>query len=198
MMQGALLFVLGGCATLIGQSLITKWGSTGQPTTVLVSPGLDLNKATAQELSQVPGLGPKRAQKIVDHRDSHGPYHSPDDVQQVKGIGGRTTDRFRKHVQIGPTSTTTHPTNKDAPPSARGKKTEPTEPIDLNTATRADLLQLPSIGPVLAQRILDHREEHGPFRDVKELLRIKGIKDKTLEKLLPYLRVGKEVVAAGS
>ena len=63
------------------------------------------------------------------------------------------------------------------------------EPIDLNTATYEQLLALPDIGPVLAQRILDYRQEHGSFKTIDELDNIKGIGPKTLEKLKPYLRV---------
>ena len=47
--------------------------------------------------------------------------------------------------------------------------------LDLNTATVADLDALPGIGPVLAQRILDHRTQHGPFRSVDQLREVSGI-----------------------
>jgi competence protein ComEA len=47
--------------------------------------------------------------------------------------------------------------------------------LDLNTATAADLDALPGIGPVLAERIVEHRETHGPFRSVEELDDVAGI-----------------------
>lgn len=53
-------------------------------------------------------------------------------------------------------------------------------PIDLNTATIDQLETLPGIGPTLAQRIIDHREEHGPFRSVDELLDVSGIGEQRL------------------
>lgn len=53
-------------------------------------------------------------------------------------------------------------------------------PIDINTATVDQLETLPGIGPTLAQRIIDHREEHGPFRSVDELLDVSGIGDQRL------------------
>jgi competence protein ComEA len=62
--------------------------------------------------------------------------------------------------------------------------------IDLNTADRAELLQLPGVGESLAQRILEYRREHGPFRRVEDLRRIRGIGPVTLEKLRPLLCVG--------
>lgn len=48
-------------------------------------------------------------------------------------------------------------------------------PVNLNSATAADLDALPGLGPVLAQRIVEHRERHGPFRSVEELDDVPGI-----------------------
>ena len=48
-------------------------------------------------------------------------------------------------------------------------------PVDLNTADAAELDALPGIGPVLAQRIVDHRDEQGPFRSVDQLDDVPGI-----------------------
>ncbi len=62
--------------------------------------------------------------------------------------------------------------------------------LDLNKATIEELVALPDIGPVLAQRILDYRTEHGYFRAIEELDTVPGIGPKTLEKLRPYLRIG--------
>jgi len=55
--------------------------------------------------------------------------------------------------------------------------------VNLNTATLEQLESLPGIGPALAQRILDHRQEHGPFRSVDDLLNVSGIGEKRLEDL---------------
>lgn len=48
-------------------------------------------------------------------------------------------------------------------------------PLDINTASAAELQELMGIGPVLAQAIVDYRAEHGPFRSVDELLAVSGI-----------------------
>lgn len=62
--------------------------------------------------------------------------------------------------------------------------------LDLNTATLEELETLPGIGPVLGQRILDYRAEYGGFQTVDELIYVKGIGEKTLEKIENLVKVG--------
>lgn len=73
---------------------------------------------------------------------------------------------------------------------ALAQKTPPTQPINLNTATIAQLEALPGIGPNTAKSIVDFRNHSGPFQRVEDLLAIKGISKSKLEKLRPYVTVG--------
>lgn len=70
--------------------------------------------------------------------------------------------------------------------------TTPTEAakVDINTASVEDLSALPGIGPVLAQRIVDYRTEHGPFQKPADLCNVSGIGAKRLQDLLEYITVG--------
>jgi competence protein ComEA len=61
--------------------------------------------------------------------------------------------------------------------------------IDVNSATLYDLIQLPGIGKVTALNIIDYRTVHGPFRSVDELIEVKGIGEKKLEMLKPYVNI---------
>ena len=61
--------------------------------------------------------------------------------------------------------------------------------IDLNAATQSDLETLPRIGPALAQRILDWREENGRFRAVEDLMAVPGIGEKMMAGLKDKVRV---------
>jgi competence protein ComEA len=62
-------------------------------------------------------------------------------------------------------------------------------PVDLNAATEEGLDTLPGVGPVLAQRIVAWRTEHGRFTSVDELAEVPGIGPKLLERLRPLVRV---------
>ena len=59
--------------------------------------------------------------------------------------------------------------------------------IDVNSATAAELQLLPRIGPALAQRIVEYRKQHGPFRALHDLERVKGIGPRTIERLEPLI-----------
>src|SRR5436309_15809594 len=61
--------------------------------------------------------------------------------------------------------------------------------VDLNTADRVELMQIPGVGPHLADAILTHRRDRARFAAVDELTAVKGIGGKTLEKLRPWVRV---------
>jgi competence protein ComEA len=66
---------------------------------------------------------------------------------------------------------------------------EASELVNINTATLDQLETLPGIGEVLAQRIVDYREEHGPFGSAEDLLDVSGIGDATLADLKPHITV---------
>lgn len=70
--------------------------------------------------------------------------------------------------------------NKDAPGPGS---------ISINSGTKEELMRLPRVGEVMAQRIIDYRSTHGGFRTIDELNNVKGIGDKTLEKIRPFVRL---------
>ncbi len=82
-------------------------------------------------------------------------------------------------------------TNNNLP---RGAKATPTPvvgaQVNINIADAAQLEALPGIGPTLAQRIIEYRQEHGPFATVEDLLRVPGIGPAKLNQLRPWITTG--------
>ena len=70
--------------------------------------------------------------------------------------------------------------------------------VNLNTATKEELVALPGIGPAKAQAILDYRKANGAFKSVEELKDVKGIGAKRFEKLKSDLTVSQPAVRAAS
>jgi competence ComEA-like helix-hairpin-helix protein len=61
---------------------------------------IDLNSAGAAQIGLLPGIGPRLAQRIVDHRDAHGSFASIDDLADVPGIGPRILDGARPYLIV--------------------------------------------------------------------------------------------------
>jgi competence ComEA-like helix-hairpin-helix protein len=61
---------------------------------------LDLNRASAQSLSRIKGIGDGTARAIVAHRDAHGPFARVDDLDAVPGVGPKTLERLRELVEV--------------------------------------------------------------------------------------------------
>jgi competence protein ComEA len=169
-----------------------------RPTDLTPAP-IDLNAAQRSELEQIPGVGPKLA-LAIDARRKDRPFTSVDELQDVKGVGPVTFDKMRPYLRVESPSPTA-PADLDPPilerkrpPAAPvrspvSRKLQPGDPpINVNTATAEELLQLPDVGPVTARAIIAARTER-PFRSTADLDRVKGIGAKRLAKLRPFVVV---------
>jgi len=74
-------------------------------------------------------------------------------------------------------------------PHSLAKKKPPAKPININTANSEELQQVPGIGPATAQKILQMRKTYGPFKSVDDLLAIRGLGEKRLDKMRKYITV---------
>lgn len=127
---------------------------------------VDVNIASAADLEVLSGLGPATAAAIVASRADGGPFYEVGDLKRVRGIGSSTVAKFESLLTVG-----------DIGPRP------PPVPLDLSTATVRQLDRLPGIGPVLADRIVEYREQGGEFESVDDLMRVKGIGKATLDRL---------------
>ena len=168
---------------------------------------VDLNKATAQELEALKGIGPALSKKIIAGR----PYKSVDDLTKA-GVPAKTVEALKPLVTVGPATAapaavkapepakSTVPARVPEPAKSAGpakaaeplKKAEkavtetktapklaPGEKVNINTAGKEKLEALPGIGPVKAQEIIDGR----PYKTPEDIMKIKGIKEGTYDKI---------------
>jgi competence protein ComEA len=78
-----------------------------------------------------------------------------------------------------------------SPASGFAKKKPPEKPVNINAANSDQLQQVPGIGPATAQKILQMRKSYGPFKSVDDLLAIRGLAEKRLNKMRKCLTIGR-------
>jgi competence protein ComEA len=85
--------------------------------------------------------------------------------------------------------TATTPVLASQGPASTDTKAAVVQPVNLNTATAAQLEKLPGIGPKMAARIVEFRQKNGPFKKTEELMNVKGLGEKLFLRLKPNLTV---------
>ncbi len=83
------------------------------------------------------------------------------------------------------------------PAQAKAKANAPSGPVNINTATQAQLESLPGLGAKVAERIIEYRQKNGNFKKVEDLMNVKGIGEKSFLKLKPLLTVSQKAEPAG-
>lgn len=162
---------------------------------------IDLNRATAEDLIRLPGVGPALAKRIVAVRGEEGPFASLADLDRVPGVGPMLLRRIDSVVTLGDTvrarlarAARAAAVARDAPPppppagptirvedlpvvGRRGGALDgrPGAVLDLNRAGLSELLGLRGIGPARARAIVAYRQSHGPFASVADLEKVPGV-----------------------
>jgi competence protein ComEA len=142
---------------------------------------VDLDRAPADEIARLPRIGPALAARIVDHREAHGPFGSLEALDRVSGVGPGLLAAIKPYARF----------------SGQGVSRAVLEVgqvgvaarVSLNTASEAELGQLPGIGPTRAAAIVADRSRNGRYARIEDLQRVRGIGPATIERLRSLVRV---------
>ena len=141
---------------------------------------VELNSATEAELVALPGIGPATAKKIIAGR----PYAAVSDLSKA-GVSAATIAKVTPLVTVS-AAVSSAPASAQSAPAARKKAATaaPAGPVELNSATEAELVALPAVGPATAKKIMAGR----PYATVADLSKA-GVSAATIAKITPLVTV---------
>lgn len=186
-------FMLGGALNLIGWTPLSAQKSTSASTELMDSLKtdaeikIDIRVASLQELILLPGIGEKRAADIIAHRALK-PFQNVTEIMDIKGIGPKTYDKMKPMLLLFGSSASPDPSTpaesspKSKTASQTSSKADNTSIVNINSAGITELTSLSGIGEVKAKAIIDYRSANGPFSAIEDIVKVKGIGPKTLEK----------------
>ena len=144
----------------------------------------DLQNITKEELITIPGIGEKKAGDILQYKEENG-FQKKSELMNVKGIGKKTYEKIEKYfidLAFEDSTTTIIPERTEIIPIPNK--------ININTADKNELTKITGIGPSKAEKIIVLREKIGRFEKKEDLLQVKGIGEKTLEKMSDQITLG--------
>ena len=83
-----------------GEEAASQQAGSGTAYSTSKEKKVNINKASLEEIKQVKGLGGKRAQDIIDHRETNGKFKSVDELKKVSGIGAKTIEKLKDYVTV--------------------------------------------------------------------------------------------------
>ena len=104
------------------QRLLLALGFALGPAIALAA--ININTATNDELVSLPGIGPAKAQAILDYRKAHGPFKTVEELKEVKGIGAKRFEKLKPDLAVSGPTTTKPAAKPDAKPAAPSRSAQ--------------------------------------------------------------------------
>lgn len=109
------------------------------------------------------GFSEKQAQSILDYKNNYGPFEKKADIKRLYVVSEEMYQRLAPHMYFDP------PKQPTMQASLQVYEEEEIAPISINAAVDSQLMQLPNIGPVYAERIISYRKKIGGFVDIRQI-----------------------------
>jgi competence ComEA-like helix-hairpin-helix protein len=136
---------------------------------------IDVDRASAQELQRLPGVGTGLARRIVEERMRGGPFGDAAALRRVEGIGPSKLRRMAPNLAFSSPPRPAAVAPLPAPPGSPEGSAERVTSEVINRGSVADLERISGIGKRRAARIVAFRDSAGPFRTPADLARVLGI-----------------------
>ena len=149
--------------------MLATGAAFAEETRKLITGKLNINEASGQDFSLLPGIGEKTSHRIVKYREEAGGFKTIEQMKNVKGIGDAVFNKIRKYL------TTTG-------------KSGLSVFMDINTATTPALLSLPGISEKDTFAIIEYRKKNKGFKKIEEI-KLAGIGKEKFEEIKDLITV---------
>lgn len=170
---------------LAGGLAAQQWQAAATPVAPNFYAAADAAFVSAEQASGAPGAAPLRLVSSVADTTAGG--LAPTDTLGAPDSSSAAFEDPAAYVDASPAA------EADAVVASSARRSSARKPppvrTNLNAATSEQLQRLPRIGPALAGRIIEYRRVHGRFRSAGELTEVRGIGDKTMERLAPWVHI---------
>jgi competence protein ComEA len=144
-----------------------NWANNTRPRERFILAPFNINTADTTALKQIRGIGSKLSARIVKYREGLGGFHTMAQVQEVYGLPTAIVDSLQKYTFVAHVYTL--------------------QQLPLNQANAEELKAHPYISSNLARAIVAYREQHGAYRQIGDIKKIKLVTPELFEKISPYL-----------
>ncbi|GAB3527733.1 helix-hairpin-helix domain-containing protein [Pontibacter brevis] len=146
-----------------------NWNNSRPPRERFVLAPFNINTADTTQLKQIRGIGSKLSNRIVKYRDMLGGFHNMTQLKEVYGLQPEVIDSLQKYTFV---------------PDAYAP-----QQLSLNTATADELKAHPYISPNAARAIVAYREQHGNYKQLEDVQKVRLVTPELFQQLRPYLHL---------